>query len=1271
MRKILLFISCTLLLFIFNQALAHSVQVAYCTSCDGNVRVWVEHWHGNEDPNGTTMTLQVEVNGVVTNHVGSPHTSVLGMGINDLECASAITVFGACQARANTENDWVAYDFPNLPLNTPITITVVAGHTQFTQDGCGMFPASTGMIIIPPPPNYSDMTECRDPNGNVGPITTSSNSTWVNDNPGIGVPASGTGDIPLFTPPVTGASQVANFTVTNPCGTSTFKLTILPSPTAGFTANGNPANPVCLGESSSFSDNSNPVQNSNITNWSWDFGDGSPPDNGQNPSHIYAQAGQYTVQLTVTDGNTCTNTESHDVFVSPTPLVDFLVDSVCEGISNTMIDASSVDNTHGDVINAWEWDFGNGQGSTNQNPTHNYANENQYSVSLKLTTNNGCVDSLTKTALVYPLPVAEFSVSDECLNASSIFTDQSTVSNNYSVNNVVTWSWDFDDGSTSNAQNPIHSYGSVGNYSTSLIVTTDKGCSDTISYQNEVFELPNADFSFVNACDNEELILQDASISNASGNLLYDWDVDQDSVLDYSIDTTTHVFGQDGFHNVRLIVENSNGCRDTVFRQVTVYALPVADFTFDEVCEDTTTTFNSASTINPVDNDVISQYNWSFGDGNSSAQQNPLHQYGSENIYQAQLEVITNYGCKDSIIKAINVFPLPISDFTASNECLNAVSVFTDQSTVSNAHTNNTIIDWEWDFDDGNGDTTQNTSNLYSNHGVYNPTLTVVTNNGCTDSFTTLIEVFELPIANFDYTNACDNEEIELVNTSTENAPGSLIFDWDVDNDSLTDYTVDSLGHVFNQGGFHDVRLIVENSNGCRDTLVQEITVYALPTSDFEVEDVCEDTTSTFLNLSSIQPVDGDTIINYDWNFGDGNLSSQENPVHDFGSENIYQTQFLVTTNFGCKDSVTKSVTVYPLPIVEFSPTEVCLEFNTQFTDESTVSNAYTANHKVGWIWDFGDGDSSNVQHPSHAYFSDGYYNASLTVVTNNGCIDSKTNEVVVHPKPMVDFEGVNLKGCSPVCPEISSMSTINSPSSLDSYLWELSNGVYYEGSNPVLEDCYSNETGQDESYDLTLTVTSNEGCVEVLTKKDYIEVYHNPVADFYYSPEKINVIDPVVDFHNTSLYADSYVWNFGSYTQSTEVNPTIAFYPEPEIYNTELIAHTVKGCTDTVRQSVEIEDKLVFYVPNAFTPDQNKFNEDFIPVFTSGYDPKSYVMYIYNRWGELVFETQDVNVGWSGTYGADRNRKVKEGVYVWKIHFNTTRHDEKKVYTGHVTLLR
>lgn len=122
---------------------------------------------------------------------------------------------------------------------------------------------------------------------------------------------------------------------------------------------------------------------------------------------------------------------------------------------------------------------------------------------------------------------------------------------------------------------------------------------------------------------------------------------------------------------------------------------------------------------------------------------------------------------------------------------------------------------------------------------------------------------------------------------------------------------------------------------------------------------------------------------------------------------------------------------------------------------------------------------------------------------------------------------------------------------------------------------------------------------------------------------------------------------------------------------DTELIAYTDKGCTDTVRQSVEIEDKLVFYVPNAFTPDQNKFNEDFIPVFTSGYDPKSYVMYIYNRWGELVFETQDVNVGWSGTYGADRNRKVKEGVYVWKIHFNTTRHDEKKVYTGHVTLLR
>src|SRR5699024_9653598 len=140
---------------------------------------------------------------------------------------------------------------------------------------------------------------------------------------------------------------------------------------------------------------------------------------------------------------------------------------------------------------------------------------------------------------------------------------------------------------------------------------------------------------------------------------------------------------------------------------------------------------------------------------------------------------------------------------------------------------------------------------------------------------------------------------------------------------------------------------------------------------DFDVDQVCEDTTTTFSNTSTITPVDNDVINQYDWDFGNGSTSANENPTLAYGAENVYTAKLVITTNYGCKDSIEHPVTVWPLPEVDFSPTEVCLEFDTQFTDESTVSNAHTSNSNVDWDWDFDDGYSANVQNPVHTYQTD------------------------------------------------------------------------------------------------------------------------------------------------------------------------------------------------------------------------------------------------------------------------------------------------------------
>src|SRR5690554_3921311 len=581
------------------------------------------------------------------------------------------------------------------------------------------------------------------------------------------------------------------------------------------------------------------------------------------------------------------------------------------------------------------------------------------------------------------------------------------------------------------------------------------------------------------------------------------------------------------------------------------------------VCEDTTTTFTNASLVNPVDNDVISNYDWTFGDGNTSVLEHPNHDYTVENIYTAQLVVTTNYGCKDSIAHSVSVFPQPNVDFTATNACLTFENAFTDETTVSNNYTTNALSQWEWNFDDGTTSTDQHTNHTYTGSGIYNATLIVETSNGCVDSITKPVQVYDQPTAEFDFVNACDNEDVQLESTASPNGGTIANYFWDINNNGNIDYSVDPVAHTYGSDGFYDVMHIVETSNGCRDTIVKQVTVYALPVAEFTVDAVCEDTTTTFANGSTVVPVDNDVITNWDWTFGDGNSSNLEEPTHNYNVENVYDAQLVITTNYGCKDSITHPVSVYPLPAPDFTPTSVCLEDYSEFNDLSVVSNDHTNNSVVQWNWDFGDGSMSTQQNPINGYAADGTYNATLTVVTNNGCTESITKTVTVHPLPVVSFTGVNLSGCSPICPEVTTTSTINSPSTIDEYEWTLSNGQTYQG--PVLNDCYENLTGNSIYYGLTLTATSNEGCVRSHTENDYIEIFHNPVADFYYKPNEPNVIDPEVEFFNTSLYADYYNWTFRNQGSSTVTNPTFEFTPEPLKHIVTLVASTVEKCTDKI----------------------------------------------------------------------------------------------------------
>jgi gliding motility-associated-like protein len=201
------------------------------------------------------------------------------------------------------------------------------------------------------------------------------------------------------------------------------------------------------------------------------------------------------------------------------------------------------------------------------------------------------------------------------------------------------------------------------------------------------------------------------------------------------------------------------------------------------------------------------------------------------------------------------------------------------------------------------------------------------------------------------------------------------------------------------------------------------------------------------------------------------------------------------------------------------------------------------------------------------------------------------------------------------------------------------------------------------------LTTTEN-GCSNTLTINDYICVENPPVAAFYASIFMFT--DPIetVSFSNNSIGASSYTWDFGDQQSSTEINPVHTFSNTSNGYTITLTATSALGCVDTYEQSIQYQEGEVFYIPNTFTPDGDNHNQTFKPIFTSGFDPYNFEMFIYNRWGEVVFETYDVNVGWDGTLGL-KGREVQDGTYTYKIIFKSPFVDARKVVVGHVTLLR
>ncbi|MCH2236075.1 MAG: gliding motility-associated C-terminal domain-containing protein, partial [Crocinitomicaceae bacterium] len=403
----------------------------------------------------------------------------------------------------------------------------------------------------------------------------------------------------------------------------------------------------------------------------------------------------------------------------------------------------------------------------------------------------------------------------------------------------------------------------------------------------------------------------------------------------------------------------------------------------------------------------------------------------------------------------------------------------------------------------------------------------------------------------------------------------------------------------------------------------------------------------------------------YNWNWTNS-LDATVETTSTFDAvitEDVVYTLTITDAN-GCMAGP-DSYTVSPSPTLEVTASAVpdamiCPGETVDLDADATGGQLIDFGPYLGYSysWDTGiAGDTIEVITVSPTVATD----YTVTVTDFCGQSADAVVSIGIHPEPIIDINGGG-NGCAPELVTLTNASYVPG----GTCLWDFGDGATSTTCGTV-----SHEFVNSGCYDISLTVTSAEGCVATQTFDDLVCVYDNPEAGFYWTPNSPSILDPTIEVINTSINGETFEYNFGGAFTSFEENPEYTFEGVEEETEIEVCQYILspEGCPDTLCQIVTIQEEILFFVPNAFTPDGDDYNEEFKPVFTSGVDPYDYHLIIFNRWGEIVFESFNFDNGWPGTYG--NQGLVEDGVYIWQIEFGEKATDKKQTHRGHVTVLK
>ncbi|HRH68613.1 MAG TPA: PKD domain-containing protein [Flavobacteriales bacterium] len=838
----------------------------------------------------------------------------------------------------------------------------------------------------------------------------------------------------------------------------------------------------------------------------------------------------------------------------------------------------------------------------------------------------GCSNSDSTLVTVNPLPVAAIANDPvACANVPFPFINNSSGASSFE--------WDFGDTGTSTDPSPSHSYSSTGTYTVRLIAITGANCRDTVFSSVDVWDVPQAEMTLSADTGCGPLLVDFTNTSTGDG-VSYVWDL---GGLASSTDQVppTFSFPQDPVdgitYPITLTVTNVCGS-DTDEGSVTVIPEPTAVFgpNLDEYCPYTEVPFGNASYGLP------DSFFWDFGDGNTSNDPGPVvtNTYANEGAaWDVTVTLTASNVCGTSTAtQVITIQANEVTSFFNADPIDGCSPVTVDLTQYSSGDTA-----WYWDLGDGNVSNAHDLQHTYNDPGTYTIELF---NFGCGfDSYTVDVEVYPSPVVAFttDPASVCVGEPFTFTNLT----PDVANLQWDFGD--LTGSTLSAPEHVYAESGTYDVTLTATSiSNSCTASLTQQVVVNETPQAAFTTDPAngCIDLQVSFLNSS----VDADFN---QWDFGDDNTSSLADPFHTYAVAGTYTVELVAENLTGCTDSATAVIVAHPLPtsVFSLSADETC--------DAGAIIQTYNASQgAIGYLWDFGNGTTSELNQPQIGYDEPGTYTITLTSSNQFGCEAVSTALFIQHPSPVAAFTATPQPGC-----EGYPISFANGSVDGTNYAWEFGDGAESTADQPL--HIYD----QAGTYSVELIAYGEGGCSDTLAVADAILINTRPFAN--YTTDTLESISHALQFSNTSEGAMSFTWDFDDGETSTVVHPLHVFPADGGGFTVCLVAVNELGCPDTLCKFINVAGDPNIFVPNAFTPNGDTRNDDFRPVL-NGFVGWNYRFLIFDRWGMPIYDSRDRNSAWDGTY---KGQESPVDVYVWKVIVE--RDGDAQDFVGSVSLVR